>query len=246
MQLAPAEVEFFHANGYLAIPRITSDEEIARFSELYDRILADPRAFAVKFHGGGTLHQVMSPDLLYPELRETGCFRNGRALACQLLGIEESELDGFFTHMIYKPAGAGRDTPWHQDEAYWDNAAFLAHSLSVWMPLDPVTVESGCMQFVPGSHKGDVLPHRYQPGVQPLSLDGAVEPASAVACPLPAGGATFHHCRTLHYTGPNTSGVERRAWSLAFHAKPARRAAPVERPWLAGFLADTTKAALGS
>jgi hypothetical protein len=41
VQLTPAEVEFFRANGYLAIPRITSDEEVARFSELYDRILAD-------------------------------------------------------------------------------------------------------------------------------------------------------------------------------------------------------------
>ena len=245
MQLTPAEVEFFRANGYLAIPRLASEDDLASLRAQYDRILADPRAFAVTFEGGGTLHQVMSPDVLHPELRETACFRTGRRLACQLLGIAEGELDGFFTHMIYKPAGAGRDTPWHQDEAYWDNAAFLAHSLSVWVPLDPVTVESGCMQFVPRSHERDVLPHRYQAGVQPLVLDGEVDLASAVACPLPAGGATFHHCRTLHYTGPNTSGVERRAWSIAFHAKPARRATPAARPWLAGFLADTAKAALG-
>jgi hypothetical protein len=245
MQLSTAQVESFRANGYLAIDRITTEEEVVRLREFYDRILADPRSFAVKFYGGGMLHQVMSPDVRHPELRETTYFRNGRRLACQLLGIAEDELDGFFTHMIYKPAGAGRDTPWHQDEAYWDNAAFLAHSLSVWMPLDPVTVESGCMQFIPGSHKGDVLRHRYQEGVQPLVLDGNVDLSSAVACPLPAGGATFHHCRTLHYTGPNTSGVQRRAWSLAFHAKPARRDTPADRPWLSGFLADTAKAALG-
>ncbi len=246
MQLAPAQVEFFRANGYLAIPKLADEAELASLCELYARILADRRAFQVTFEGGGRLQQVMSPEVLYPELRETESFRTARALACQLLGIEGGELDGFFTHLIYKPMGEGRDTPWHQDEAYWDNAAFLAHSLSVWLPLDPVTVESGCMQFVPGSHAGDVLPHRYQAGVQPLTLDGEVDLSAAVACPLPAGGATFHHCRTLHYTGPNTSGVERRAWSLAFHAKPARRAAPVARPWLAGFLADTAKAALGS
>jgi ectoine hydroxylase-related dioxygenase (phytanoyl-CoA dioxygenase family) len=242
LELDDDQIGFFRAHGYLAIERITSDEEVARLRELYDRILADPRAFSIHFGGGGTLHQVMSPDFQYPELRESECFRAGRRLACRLLGIEEGELAGFFSHMIYKPPREGRDTPWHQDEAYWDQPDTRAHSLSVWVPLDPVTVESGCMQFLPGSQRGDVVRHRLEGERRPLVLDEPVDLSAAVACPLPAGGATFHHCRTLHHTGPNTSAGPRRAYSIAFHAKPAAREVPLERPWLPGFLAGTLPA----
>ena len=62
--------------------------------------------------------------------------------------------------MIFKPAQYGAETPWHQDEAYWNPDVYL-NSLSVWMPLDAATVESGCMQFIPGSHKDDLRWHRH-------------------------------------------------------------------------------------
>lgn len=32
--------------------------------------------------------------------------------------------------------------------------------VSAWLALSPVTESNGCMRFVPGSHKGDMLPHR--------------------------------------------------------------------------------------
>lgn len=232
--LADAQVAAFAADGYLAIERLASDAEIAHLRALYDRILADPRVLSLRFDGGG-IHQVMSPDVPYPELRETETFRAGRRLACQLLGIAEDELHGFFTHLIYKPPRSRRDTPWHQDEAYWHDVDTLAHSLSVWIPLDPVVAESGCMQFLPGSHASDVRRHRRLPGLPPLIVcdEATALEGAAVACPLAPGGATFHHCRTLHTTAANTSVTPRRAWSLAFHAKPARRTAPLAKPWLA-------------
>ena len=101
--------------------------------------------------------------------------------------------------MIYKPAKYGAETPWHQDEAYWDPEVF-SNGLSVWMPLDSVMKESGCMQFIPGSHKGDVKWHRHiddNPLVHGLMTDD-VDPSEAIACPLPAGGATFHHLSLIH------------------------------------------------
>lgn len=231
--LTTRQVELFTTQGYLAIDRITSDHEVMELRALYDRILADPSVFSLRFEGGA-IHQVMTPEIQYPELRETAYFRTGRRLACQLLGITEDNLDGFFTHMIYKPPRSERDTPWHQDEAYWNNVDTVAHSVSVWMPLDPVRVESGCMQFVPGSHDTDVRRHRRLDGWPPLlMIDEDVDLSPAVACPLAPGGATFHHCRTLHYTAPNTTHTPRRAWSLAFHAKASRRATVFEKPWLA-------------
>ena len=100
-------------------------------------------------------------------------------------------------HMILKPARYGCETPWHQDEAYW-NPEDILNSLSVWLPLDPATEESGCMQFIPGSNKQGVRWHRHidnNPLIHGLMTDD-VDPSEAISCPIPAGGATFHSPRT--------------------------------------------------
>src|SRR5205085_8106879 len=128
-------------------------------------------------------------------------------------------------HAILKPALHGVETPWHQDEAYWD-PAFEYESMSIWISLQEATEENGCMWFVPGSHRLDVLPHHSidnNPRIHGLEVDGA-DVVKAIACPLPAGGCTIHHNRTLHYTGPNRSSQPRRALILGF-GLPARQRA---------------------
>ena len=46
---------------------------------------------------------------------------------------------------------------WHQDLRYW--GLDTDHLVSVWLALSPATLETGCMRVLPGSHKGDLLPH---------------------------------------------------------------------------------------
>ena len=78
-------------------------------------------------------------------------------------------------HAILKPPSSkSLPTPWHQDEAYWD-PTLTYESLGVWVALQPVTVENGCMQFIAGSHRtSDVLPHHTQnnnPRIHGLEVD---------------------------------------------------------------------------
>ena len=238
------QIRFYQENGYLALERIAPDDEIEWLQSVYDRLfesrageedgayfdLAGPRAH----QGRETLPQVLGPERVFPELRETNCFQNGRAAAAKLLQTDLEQVNGG-GHMILKPARYGQETPWHQDEAYWNPAA-LHNGLSVWTPLDNASVESGCMQFIPKSHASEnVLPHRHidnDPLVHGLVTDHA-QPENAVSCPLKPGGATFHHCRTLHYAGPNRTDQTRRAYINVFNAPPQKRGKPDHRPWLA-------------
>lgn len=239
--LTEEQIAFYRENGFLSIERITTDEEVEWLRGIYDELfskrmgeekgeyfdLAGPRAHT----GREVLPQVLGPERKFPELLETVYYRNARRCVAQLLGIEEAETRGG-GHMILKPARYGRETPWHQDEAYWDPGTSY-RSISVWLPLDPATVESGCMQFIPGSHRGEVRRHRHidnDPTVHGLVTDD-VDPSLAVACPIPVGGATFHHCRTLHYAGPNTTDRSRRAYILVLSAPFQRCETPDERPW---------------
>lgn len=242
IDISDEEVAFFKANGYLSIDRITTDQELEWLGEIYDRLfrertgeakglffdLAGPRGH----EGAESLPQVLGPDLTFPELRESLYFRNAKRLAAQLLEVDELARTG--GHMILKPARHGAKTPWHQDEAYWDPAE-RPQSLSVWMPLDPATVESGGMQFIPRSQRGEVRWHRHiddNPLIHGLVTDD-VDETRAVACPVPAGGATFHHCRTLHYAGPNTTDRVRRAYVIICTASSEKSAVPADRPWQA-------------
>ena len=228
--------------GFLAIDRITADDEIEQLREIFDRLfdartgesrglfydLAAPRGHA----GRNLLPQVLGPDLHVPELRESTYYRNARALGATLLGVPEDELK-IGGHMIMKPARYGAETPWHQDEAYWDPNVVM-NSLSVWLSLDEATVESGCMQFIPGSHQSeDVHEHRHiddDPLIHGLVTDH-VDPTHAVSCPLSPGGATFHHSRTLHHTGANRTPAVRRAYILVCSGPADERDTPAHRPW---------------
>jgi hypothetical protein len=234
--LEPAQLAFFGEQGYLAIDAITTPDEVAWLRGVYDGILADSEALRLRYDAGaaggtpGVIDQTFLPERQCPELLGSRYLANAHRLAAQLLGVAPAETRYGGLMMIYKPAGASRDVPWHQDEVYWEFPTQRCHSLSVWMPLDEVTAESGCMQFLPGSQRLDVLRYREPPG-EPLVLDEPVDVSGAVACPLAPGGATFHHCRTLHYTAPNTSARPRRGFTTIFHGPRTERRPPLLRPW---------------
>ena len=241
MSLCPDQLDRFDADGFLTLDRIVSNEELGRLRAIYDEVVAEPSGLTLTYRstgeGGrpGVITQVFSPEQIRPELLATEYMTNARRLAAALLRVDESEVDYGGLMFIYKPAGEGRDTPWHQDEAYWaERSALRCHSLSVWMPLDAVTLASGCMQYVPRSHAGDVLEHVKPAGPEPLHLAEPIDPARAVACEIPAGGATLHHCRTIHYSGSNASANPRRAMTAIFHGPAAPRPVPLAKPWLAG------------
>ena len=91
------------------------------------------------------------------------------------------------------------------------------------MQLQPSSLENGCMEFMPGSHKNEVFPHQSidnDPRIHRLELAVEIVNSRKFACPLPADGATMHHCRTLHYTGPNRLAEPRRALILNFGTHP--------------------------
>ena len=243
LRLEPARVAEFHERGFTCVERITSDAELAWLATVYDhlfreRVQAVPGGYfdlarPYESEGEDRLPQLLMPEQALPALRETAFWRNARAVAATLLDVDASRLLGW-SHMIRKPARIGAALPWHQDEAYWDPAyAYVA--LGAWMPLDPATSESGCLRFVPGSHRGPVRAHRHvadDPSVHALQTDDVDDAGAAVEVPLAPGGATFHHCRTLHGSGPNASARPRRAWAIEWQIPPARREAPASRPWV--------------
>ena len=241
-ELPAAKVEEFWDRGFARLERITSDEEVEWLSQVYDHLFSGEVALpAGRFSKNATepngqqqgpgIHQLLFPELVFPELRETAFFRNTERVARQIFG-EGRELAGW-GHMVSKDPNGEEIVFWHQDEAYWDPAQDQ-EGIACWMPLDPATLESGAMSFLPGSHKGPVLQHGY-PGddysVTAVMLKEEIDTGPAVLQPVPIGGISIHHNRTLHVSGPNTTGRVRRAYVNAWSPPAVRRAVPHDRPW---------------
>ncbi len=239
-QLSEQQLTHFREQGFLRLEQFMAADEIAWVRAIYDRLFAERAGWSRgdQFDLAGTdspdapprLPQLMNPIVYAPELEKAAFRQAARELACQLLGEDTEPGD---EHAILKPAEEGAETPWHQDQAYWD-PAYEYEAVSVWTPLQEATLENGCLWFLPGSHRNGIVPHRsigHDVRVHGLETD-EVDRKLAVSCPLPAGGCTIHHCRTLHSAGPNCSRQPRRAYILTFRRPPVRLAVPREFPWL--------------
>ena len=238
--LTQDQIDFYHREGYLTLPRIMTEDEVQWLRGIYDKLFASRagRDEGNQFDLGGSdeegkeakLPQILNPVKYAPELAK-GLFRvNALVVATQLLGNECGDRG---EHAIMKPARIGAQTPWHQDEAYWGDE-WEYESISIWIPLQPATLENGCMWFVPRSHKSEIVPHHsigHDVRVHGLEMDAPPDMSKAVACPIPAGGCTIHHNRTMHYAGANKSDRPRRAYILGFGLPNKQRATPGNFYW---------------
>ena len=118
-----------------------------------------------------------------------------------------------------KEAGSQSYVSWHQDLRYW--GLDTNDLVSVWLALSPAPLESGCMHVLPGSHKGDLLPHNDEYQQDNLLTRGQeiavkVDESKTVAMPLEPGEISLHNVRLAHASGPNRSSDRRIGISLHY------------------------------
>ncbi|MFP6621157.1 MAG: phytanoyl-CoA dioxygenase family protein [Pirellulaceae bacterium] len=132
--------------------------------------------------------------------------------ASQLLG---GSVRFWHDQLFCKPANDGGVVAWHQDYSYWTRTTPMAH-LTCWIALDDSTVENGCVHYVPGSHRWDLLPSTGLAGdmeaiTSVLDDDQLRAFRQAVPIELSAGECVFHHPLMVHGSYENRSATARRA-----------------------------------
>ena len=219
-RLTEDQLNFYETNGYLAGIRLLDDEQIDwlrqelneltnpahpgrhLFYEYNSNESADPSR--VLFHALGAwritpgFHDLLwNPAFLMP--------------ASQLLA---GAVRFWHDQIFYKPSAHGGVVAWHQDYSYWTRTQPMAH-LSCWIGLDDSTRENGCVHYVPGSHRWNLLP------VTGLANDmNAIHSVlnseeelqfKPVAIELKKGEASFHHPLMVHGSYENSTDHPRRA-----------------------------------
>jgi ectoine hydroxylase-related dioxygenase (phytanoyl-CoA dioxygenase family) len=218
--LSQNQVEAFHRDGFLAGVQVLDDHQVETLcTEL--AVLMEPshRSHAL-FHEYQS-NESSNPDTIL--FHALGAWRTGPAFHDVLwspafLVAASQLLDGAvrFWHdqLFCKPAHHGGVVAWHQDYSYWTRTQPMAH-LTCWMALDDSTRDNGCLYYVPGSHKWNLLPVTGLAGDMDEIMTVLDEEQKQKFLPVPIelkrGQCSFHHPLTVHGSYENRSDRPRRA-----------------------------------
>ena len=241
--LSHAEAQRFHQQGFLVVPELCDRDEMHEIRTTLQTLFQQQTGrnegnqfdmLSLDREGSQALQpQILKPSLYAPALLRTPFHQRVRAMAVQLLG---PDAEFVFDHSILKPAGSAAATPWHQDEAHGHDPRLHYEQISFWMPLQDVSIQNGCMRYVPGSNLGPLLPHRSlndDPRIHAIECPSDYFDAStARAQPVRAGTCILHSGRTLHSALPNRSAADRLVYVIAFRGPPVPRHEPVTYTWL--------------
>jgi ectoine hydroxylase-related dioxygenase (phytanoyl-CoA dioxygenase family) len=205
--LSQKQVDTYHEQGYV-IPDFQLDQAIVDdIRQQHEQLLARHPQFAdycpaLLAYDTGFLNYIRTEPIL--------------DMVGQLIGDDFALWNASF---FAKPARKGRRVPWHQDGEYWPIRPLA--TCSVWLALDDATIDNGCLELIPGSHRRtELLPHHMNPSKDlalPLELDptGYDETAAVPIC-LKAGQLSLHDIFMVHGSEPNLSDHPRRAMTMRF------------------------------
>jgi ectoine hydroxylase-related dioxygenase (phytanoyl-CoA dioxygenase family) len=219
-RLSADQLDFFENYGYVAGIDMLDDVQVdvlreqlsdlanpaypgnELFYEYHSNESADPAT--VLFHALGAwrikpaFHDVLwNPAFLMP--------------AAQLLG---GPVRFWHDQLFCKPAHHGGVVAWHQDYSYWTRTQPMSH-LTCWIALDDSTRDNGCLYYVPGSHRWNLLPVTGLTGnMDEIKIVLSSEQLAAfhpVPIELRKGQASFHHPLLVHGSYENRTERQRRA-----------------------------------
>ncbi|MFN8635608.1 MAG: phytanoyl-CoA dioxygenase family protein [Chloroflexota bacterium] len=130
------------------------------------------------------------------------------------------------------PNGLVSKVEWHQDNGVVLPEADEATILTVWLPLTDATVDNGCMQVIPGSHREGLKEHC---PIGQLQIPNQLLPLErAIPVPMRAGSALLMNQRTIHSSLDNVTEDQVR---ISFDLRYQPTGQPTGRPTFPGFVA---------
>lgn len=108
-------------------------------------------------------------------------------------------------------------TDWHQDRGVTHAEADATDMVTVWLAISDATVENGCLQVAPGTHR-EALKTHCPAGIQLSIPEAALDRTSAMPLPVKAGGAVLFHPKTAHASLVNRSDGFRWSFDLRYNA----------------------------
>lgn len=225
-----AAMELFQRDGYVRFNQFVSGADLGRIQTNVGRFIDEvvpglppEHVFYEDIDEAATLKQIQQMgehDPYFGRWINEGPFRE----------LAELLLDGpvIPKNMQYfnKPPGVGKPTPPHQDGYYF--MLDPCEAVTMWLALDEVDEQNGCVRYIPGSHREGMRTHNrtttlgFSQGISdyPTPDDQDRE----VAMHAQPGDLLVHHAMTIHRADGNRSTTRsRRSLGLIYYSERARQ-----------------------
>ncbi|MEO1981348.1 MAG: phytanoyl-CoA dioxygenase family protein [Fuerstiella sp.] len=219
----------FETDGFVALRQFVAGRELPELLANVDQFvrevvpqLSPEHAFYEDKTDPATLKQIQNMGDYDPQFHEMLTASRFREMAETLLhGPVVPKNMQYFS----KPPGVGSPTPPHQDGYYF--MLDPCEAVTMWLALDDVDAENGCVRYVSGSHNRGMREHsRTQTlGFSQGIVDYPTTDDAAQEVPLPAksGDLLIHSALTIHRADGNQSPTRsRRALGLVYYSERAQ------------------------
>ena len=216
-RLTEEQVEQYRRDGYVSPVRVMSTEEAAAIRH---------RMEAFEAAQGRPLHglQTSKCGLLFPWIYDIV------SRAAVLDAVEDligPDILMYQNGAWFKNPGSDTYVSWHQDATYYGMDPL--DLVTCWVALSPTTLETGCMQVLPGSHLHGQLPVEYTE-VTPDNLLASGQNTlidrdayTIVPMELQPGEMSMHHVCLVHSSRPNRGQDRRMGFSIAYMGPHVRQ-----------------------
>jgi phytanoyl-CoA hydroxylase len=240
--LTKEQVDFYNTEGYIVLPDLLSDEELAPAREAMNQKVS---MIADELFQAGLISDKLEDRPfkyrlaeLFKDLTSDDFLKFGRSWRDRLPGYfrlmstpkvvdaVESLIGGeLFSNPVYNvrpkiPKVAAGAVPWHQDKSYWPEAN-ANPVITVWISLVNANERNGCLHIKPKTHRTKLLEwhQEEETGTGYTALrDDQLGKTKTVVLQVSAGSAILFNDRCLHMSTPNLSDEVR--WSVDLRYQP--------------------------
>jgi len=219
-RLTDQQIDDFDRQGYLAGVKVLSDLQIETLREELTELMKESHPAHHLFYEFHTNESQDHTTTLFHALgawRATSGFHDilwNPAIAMAMSQLLRGPIRLWHDQLFCKPAKHGGVVAWHQDYSYWTRTLPIAH-LTCWIGLDDSTRENGCLYYVPGSHRWNLLPRTGLTGdmdeIMTVLTPEQKQDFQPVPIELKRGECSFHHPLMVHGSYANYSDKPRRA-----------------------------------
>ena len=236
----------FRRDGHVLVRGVASPEEVAAYRPVIRdatfRFSWETRPLEERDSYSKSFIQVSGLWAQDEAVKKFVLARRFARIAADLMGVEGVRL--YNDQALFKEPGGG-PTMMHQDHHYWP--IDTDNTVTMWMPLVPVSAEIGSMTFVNGSHRfgyvGDDSGISDASGAALEALVRAKGWTSHTYGAMAAGDTTWHSGWTLHGAPENKTTMMREVMTIIFIDMNARVTEAAEhqkydlKSWLPGLKA---------
>lgn len=222
MDISEKDITAYETNGVVHVPNAFSLDWIEKLRKATEAEMADPGPMVLdlergkkgRFFGNTFIwhHREAFKDFIF----------NSPAAEIAAKILRSKKVNVLFDQLLVKEPGTETETMWHHDQPYWP--VWGDQVLTMWIALDPVTPDSGAVEYIAGSHRwgkrfkaksftGD---DRYKEDLPELPDIEAERDQHTILQPsLAVGDCTLHQGLTVHHApGNSRSDVRRRGYVI--------------------------------